>query len=73
MDRYNLVFIPLMGNVDRVKAAFEVFNIANNSDLFTEDEQSEIKRCQYIVAQIIAEGDDELLDEFWRLIKTITF
>lgn len=69
MDRYNLVFIPLMGNVDRVKAAFEVFNIANNSDLFTEDEQSEIKRCQYIVAQIIAEGDDELLDEFWGLMK----
>nr|WP_294999344.1 hypothetical protein [uncultured Methanobrevibacter sp.] len=69
MDRYNLVFIPLMGNVDRVKAAFEVFNIANNSNLFTEDEQSEIKRCQYIVAQIIAEDDDELLEKFWEIIK----
>ena len=69
MDRYSLVFIPLMGNVDRVKAAFEVFNIANNSNLFTEDEQSEIKRCQYIVAQIIAEDDDELLEKFWEIIK----
>ena len=33
-DQYNLVFIPLMGNVDRVKAAFKVFNIANTPDLF---------------------------------------
>ena len=69
MDRYNLVFIPLMGNVDKVKAAFEVFQIANNKKLFTEDEQVEIKKCQYIVAQIIAENDDKLLNEFWEIIK----
>ena len=68
MDRYNLVFIPLMGNVDRVKVAFEVFKIANNKMLFTEDQQEEIKKCQYIVAQIIAEDDDELLNEFWEII-----
>jgi len=54
MDRYNLVFIPLMGNVDRVKVAFEVFEMANNRMLFNEDELVEIKKCQYIVAQIIA-------------------
>ena len=68
MDRYNLVFIPLMGNVDTVKVAFEVFKIANNKMLFTEDQQEEIKKCQYIVAQIIAEDDDELLNEFWEII-----
>ena len=68
-DHYNLVFIPLMGNIDRVEAAFEVFNIANDSSLFSEDVQSEIKKCQYVVAQIIAENDDELLNKFWSLIK----
>jgi len=69
MDRYNLVFIPLMGNVDKVKVAFEVFQIANNKKLFTEDEQAEIKKCQYIVAQIIAENDEKLLNEYWEIIK----
>ena len=67
-DHYNLIFIPLMGNVDRVKVAFEVFKIANNSKLFTKDEQSEIKKCQFVVAQIIADGDEELLNEFWGII-----
>ena len=69
LDRYYLVFIPLMGNVDPVKAAFEVFHIANNCELFTPDEQSEIKKCQFVMADIIADGDEELLDEFLRLIR----
>jgi len=58
-----------MGNVDKVKVAFEVFQIANNKKLFTEDEQAEIKKCQYIVAQIIAENDEKLLNEYWEIIK----
>ena len=37
LDCYNLVFIPLMGNVDKVKVAFEVFDIANHDGLFSED------------------------------------
>ena len=68
-DHYNLVFIPLMGNVDRVKVAFEVFNIANDSKLFSEDVQSEIKKCQYVVAQIIAGNNEKLLNKFWELIR----
>ena len=68
-DHYNLIFIPLMGNVDRVKVAFEVFKIANNKNLFGEDEQAKIKQCQYIVAQIVADDDKKLLDKFWRIIK----
>jgi len=69
MDRYNLVFIPLMGNVDRVKVAFEVFEMANNRMLFNEDELVEIKKCQYIVAQIIAGDNEKLLNEFWEIIR----
>ena len=67
-DHYNLIFIPLMGNVDMVKAAFEVFHIANNSELFSEDEQSEIKKCQFVVAQIVAGDDEKLLKEFLEII-----
>ena len=68
-DHYNLIFIPLMGNVDRVKSAFEVFRIVNDRKLFDEDEQAKIKQCQYIVAQIVADNDDDLLNEFWEIIK----
>lgn len=57
-----------MGNVDMVKAAFEVFHIANNSELFSEDEQSEIKKCQFVVAQIVAGDDEKLLKEFLEII-----
>ena len=69
MERYNLVFIPLMGNVDKVKVAFEVFKIANNEMLLSEDERVQIKKCQYIVAQIIADDDEKLLNEFWGIIR----
>ncbi len=68
-DHYNLIFVPLMGNVDSVKSAFEVFRIANNKKLFNEDEQAKIKQCQYIVAQIVADDDEKLLNEFWEIIK----
>ena len=51
-----------MGNVDEIESAFEVFEIANNTDLFSEDKQIEIKQCQYIVAHIVADDNDELLN-----------
>lgn len=69
MDQYDLVFIPLMGNVDMVKVAFEVFKIANTKNLFNEDELVQIKQCQYIVAQIVAGEDEELLKKFWEIIR----
>jgi len=67
-DHYDLIFIPLMGNVDRVKAAFEVFDIVNDEKIFNEDEQSQIKQCQYVVADIVADGDVDLLNEFMERI-----
>ena len=57
-----------MGNVDRVKAAFEVFDIVNDEKIFNEDEQSQIKQCQYVVADIVADGDVDLLNEFMERI-----
>ena len=69
VDCYDLVFIPFMGNVDEIESAFEVFEIANNAELFSEDKQIEIKQCQYIVANIVADDNDELLNKFWRIIK----
>lgn len=68
-DHYNLIFIPLMGNVDRVKVSFDVFNIVNDKNIFDEGEQEKIKRCQYVVAQIVADGVNKLLNEFWEIIK----
>ena len=47
-DHYDLIFIPLMGNVDRVKVAFEVFKIVNNEKIFNEKDQSKIKQCQLL-------------------------
>ena len=67
-DHYDLIFIPLMGNVDRIKVAFEVFEIVNNENVFNEKEQSRIKQCQYVVADIIANGDEELLNKFMEEI-----
>ncbi len=57
-----------MGNVNQVEVAFEVFRIANNRELFSQDEQSEIKKCQYVVAQIVADGNEKLFKEFWEII-----
>ena len=68
LDHYYLVFIPFMGNVNQVEVAFEVFRIANNRELFSADEQSEIKKCQYVVAQIVANGDKKLFNKFWEII-----
>ena len=68
LDQYNLIFIPLMGNVNKVQAAFEVFHIANIPDLFSQDELENIKKCQYVVANIIADGDDELFQKFLEII-----
>lgn len=68
LDHYYLVFIPFMGNVNQVEVAFEVFRIANNRELFSAEEQSEIKKCQYVVAQIVANGDKELFNKFWEII-----
>lgn len=67
-DHYNLIFIPLMGNVDNVKVAFEVFGIVNNEKLFSKESQIKIKQCQYIVADIIADGNIKLFEEFMGLI-----
>ena len=63
-DHYDLIFIPLMGNVDKVKMAFEVFDIVNNNEIFNNDEQARIKQCQYVVADIIADGDIGLFKKF---------
>lgn len=68
-DGYNLIFIPMMGNVNKIKAAFEVFKIANEKGLFSEDKQSEIKQCQYVVAKIVAGDNEELFNNFWEIIK----
>ena len=68
LDHYYLVFIPFMGNVNQVEVAFEVFRIANNRELFSAEEQSEIKKCQYVVAQIVANGDKKLFNKFWEII-----
>lgn len=57
-----------MGNVNQVEVAFEVFRIANNRELFSAEEQSEIKKCQYVVAQIVANGDKKLFNKFWEII-----
>ena len=69
LDCYNLVFIPLMGNVDKVKVAFEVFDIANHDGLFSEDIRLEIKKCQFVVAHIIAGKDSVLYNKFLKVIK----
>lgn len=69
LDMHNLIFIPLMGNVNRVDEAFEVFHIANTPNLFSDDELENIKKCQYVVAYIIADGNDECSGNFWEVIK----
>ena len=71
-DHCDLIFIPLMGNVDRVNAALEVFEILNNEEIFTKDEQSKIKQCQFVVADIISDGDEELLGKFLEKININT-
>ena len=71
-DHYDLIFIPLMGNVDNVEVAFEVFDIVNDDEIFTSQEQSKIKQCQYIVADIIADGDKDLFKKFMEKIKMLT-
>ena len=70
LDHYYLVFIPFMGNVNQVEVAFEVFRIADNRELFSADEQSEIKKCQYVVAQIVANGNENLFNRFWEIIMS---
>ena len=71
-DHYDLIFIPVMGNVNRVETAFEVFEIANNDKIFTQDEQSKIKQCQFVVADIISNGNKELFQEFLEVIDMNT-
>ena len=65
LDHYYLVFIPFMGNVNQVEVAFEVFRIANNRELFSAEEQSEIKKCQYVV-----NGNENLFNRFWEIIMS---
>ena len=72
IDQYNLIFIPFMGNVDRVNAAFEVIDIVNNGNLFDEHEREQLKECQYIMADIVAGMDDELFDKFMERINMLT-
>lgn len=72
IDHYNLIFIPLMGNVNKIEAAFEVFKIVNDDKLFTKKEQSDIKRGQYVIANIIAGDDRKLYEKFMRVIKMLT-
>lgn len=70
-DHYDLIFIPLMGNVNKVKAAFEVFDIVNNKKLFSQDEQSKIKQCQFVVADIVADGDKNLRNKLMERIFVV--
>ena len=72
IDQYNLIFIPFMGNVGRVDAAFDVIDIVNNRDLFTEHEREQLKECQYIMADIVADRDDELFEKFIERINMLT-
>ena len=58
-----------MGNVDKVKVAFEVFDIANHDGLFSEDIRLEIKKCQFVVAHIIVGKDSVLYNRFLKVIK----
>ena len=68
-DHYDLILIPLMGNVNRVDAAFEVFGILNNDEIFTKKEQSKIKQCQFVLADIISGDDKKLFQEFLKVIE----
>lgn len=60
-----------MGNVNKVKAAFEVFNIVNNKKIFSQDEQSKIKQCQFVVADIVADGDKDLRNKLMEGIFVV--
>lgn len=71
-DSCDLIFIPLMGNVDRVDVAFEVFEILNNEKIFTKEKQSKIKQCQFVVADIVSNGDEKLFKKFWEVINMNT-
>ena len=70
-DHCDLIFIPLMGNINKVKAAFEVFNIVNNKKIFSQDEQSKIKQCQFVVADIVADGDKDLRNKLMEGIFVV--
>ncbi len=63
-DNCDLIFIPLMANVDRVGVAFEVFEILNNDKIFTKEKQSKIKPCQFVVADIISMVTKSYLKNF---------
>lgn len=71
-DHYDLIFIPLMGNADGAEVAVEVFEIVNNQKVFNKHEQILIKKCQYVVADIIADGDRNLFKKFMEKIYMLT-
>lgn len=71
-DYYDLIFIPLMGNVDKVKATFEVIDIVNNYESFEKHDEETIRQCHYVLAHIIANGNKKLLSKLLERIKMLT-
>ena len=63
LDHYYLVFIPFMGNVNQVEVAFEVFRIANNRELFSADEQSEMVSNITVRARL-AESESQIIESY---------
>ena len=59
-------------DVDRVNAAFEVIDIVNNWELFDKHEREQLKECQYIMADIVADRDDELFETFMGRMNMLT-
>ena len=60
-DYCDLKFIPLMDNVNKIKATFEVIDIANNYESFEKHDEQTIRQCQYVLAHIIANRNKRLL------------
>ena len=69
---FDLIFLPLMGNIDPIEATYKIIDIVNNEELFTQEEQHKLKKAQYLVANIVAKNDEKLFGKFCEGIQMAT-
>ena len=71
-EHFDLIFLPFMDNINAKEVALEVFKIVNNKKLFTPQEQTQIKKCQFLVASIVSDGDKKLFEKYLGEINMYT-
>ena len=66
---FDLIFLPLMGNIDPIEATYKIIDIVNNEELFTQKNSTSLKKLSILLLTSQLKMMKNYLESFVRGYK----